>query len=67
LLVVSLAATYLTVEADGDDALRDDFRGRAIVALVAAGAASWGALLASRGSAPALFARVVVEGAVLMT
>jgi cytochrome bd ubiquinol oxidase subunit II len=50
-LVAALAATYLTVEADGE--LREDFRLRAMAALVAAGAVSWITLLVARDSAPA--------------
>ncbi len=44
-LVSFLAATYLTVEADGDPELQDDFRGRALGAAVAGMAAASVALL----------------------
>lgn len=60
-LVAALAATYLTLEA-GDEALRDDFRRRALVALVVAGIASWGALLAGRETATGLVSQVAGRG-----
>ena len=44
-LVSFLAATYLTVEAEGDSELQDDFRGRALGAAVAAMAAAAVALV----------------------
>lgn len=66
-LVAALAATYLTVEAEGDRALQEDFRLRALAALVTAGLASWVALLVSRGSAPALFDAVGVKGGAALT
>jgi cytochrome bd ubiquinol oxidase subunit II len=50
-LVSALAATYLTVESEG--ALQEDFRRRAITALVVAGMVSWIALVVARHSAPA--------------
>jgi len=61
-LVAALAATYLTVEAAADAALREDFRRRALAALVVAGVASWVALLAGRGTAALLVSRVAGRG-----
>jgi cytochrome bd ubiquinol oxidase subunit II len=57
-----LAATYLTVEARDDAALREDFRRRA---LLAGGATAAGALLAgalARGAAPRFFDALVGSG-----
>lgn len=56
-LVAALAATYLTVEAH-DDALREDFRRRALGALAVAGVASWVVLVTAADVAPELVARV---------
>jgi cytochrome d ubiquinol oxidase subunit II len=61
-LTSALAAIYLTVEA-GDPALREDFRVRALVSLLVAGAASWVALLIGREAATSLFSRVGFGGA----
>ena len=66
-LVAALAATYLTVEAGEDESLREDFRIRAVGALVVAGALSWVAVLAARASAPSLFAHLAVRGAAAVT
>lgn len=56
-LVAALAATYLTLEA-GDEALREDFRRRALGGLAVAGLSAW-AVLASAGEvAPELVRRV---------
>jgi cytochrome d ubiquinol oxidase subunit II len=49
-LVSFLAATYLTVEAEGDVELQDDFRGRALGAAVAAMAAAAVALVLGAAS-----------------
>ncbi|MDP3232399.1 MAG: cytochrome d ubiquinol oxidase subunit II [Myxococcales bacterium] len=56
-LVAALAATYLAVAAT-DEAVREDFRRRAIVSLVVAGAASWLALAVAGDVAPLLITRV---------
>ncbi|MDP3500055.1 MAG: cytochrome d ubiquinol oxidase subunit II [Myxococcales bacterium] len=56
-LVAALAATYLAVAAT-DEAVREDFRRRAIVSLVVAGAASWLALAVAADVAPLLITRV---------
>ncbi|MCU0695845.1 MAG: cytochrome d ubiquinol oxidase subunit II [Myxococcaceae bacterium] len=56
-LVAALAATYLTVEA-ADEALREDFRRRALGSLAVAGLASWVALGTAGSVAPHLIARV---------
>lgn len=56
-LVAALAATYLVVEAR-DEAVREDFRRRAIVSLVVAGVASWLALAVAGDVAPLLVERV---------
>jgi cytochrome d ubiquinol oxidase subunit II len=60
-LVAALAATYLTLEAT-DEALREDFRRRALAALVVAGIASWVALLAGRETAALLVSRIAGRG-----
>ncbi|MBS2017666.1 MAG: cytochrome d ubiquinol oxidase subunit II [Deltaproteobacteria bacterium] len=60
-VVAALAATYLTLEAT-DEALREDFRRRALGALVVAGIASWVALLAGRETASLLVSRVAGRG-----
>ena len=49
-LVSFLAATYLTVEAEGDGELQDDFRGRALGAAIAAMAAAAVALVLGAAS-----------------
>lgn len=64
-LVAALAATYLTVEAS-DEALREDFRRRALAALVVAGAASWLALVAGRDTATLLVSRVAGRGVAMV-
>ena len=56
-LVAALAATYLAVAAK-DEAVREDFRRRAIVSLVVAGVASWVALAVAGNVAPLLVSRV---------
>ncbi|MDP1922650.1 MAG: cytochrome d ubiquinol oxidase subunit II [Myxococcales bacterium] len=56
-LVAALAATYLAVAAK-DEAVREDFRRRAIVSLVVAGVASWVALAVAGDVAPLLVERV---------
>lgn len=56
-LVAALAATYLTVAAR-DEAVREDFRRRAIGSLVVAGVASWLALAVAGEVAPLLVMRV---------
>ena len=53
----ALAATYLAVAAK-DEAVREDFRRRAIVSLVVAGVASWVALAVAGNVAPLLVSRV---------
>ncbi len=60
-LVATLAATYLTLEAD-DEALREDFRKRALASLVVAGVASWIAMLAGRAEAKGLFTHLAGGG-----
>jgi cytochrome d ubiquinol oxidase subunit II len=60
-LVAALAATYLTLEAT-DEALREDFRRRALAALIVAGIASWVALLAGRETATLLVSRIAGRG-----
>lgn len=51
-LFAFLAAVYLTVEADSDRPLQEDFRKRALVAAGAVFAVAAGALLAAQASAP---------------
>ena len=58
-LFAFLAAVYLTIEAKDDDALRDDFRVRALIAAIAVGALAAIALLLSRSAAPRVMAGVV--------
>jgi cytochrome d ubiquinol oxidase subunit II len=60
-LVAALAATYLTLEAT-DEALRQDFRRRALGALIVAGLASWVALLLGRETATLLVSRIAGRG-----
>jgi cytochrome d ubiquinol oxidase subunit II len=60
-LVAALAATYLTLEATSGD-LREDFRRRALFALLVAGLASFVALFAARGTATALVSTVAGRG-----
>jgi cytochrome d ubiquinol oxidase subunit II len=60
-LVSFLAATYLTIEAEGDVQLQDDFRGRALGAAIAAMAAAAVALMvgAARGG---VMGRLIASG-----
>jgi cytochrome d ubiquinol oxidase subunit II len=60
-LFAFLAAIYLTLEAKDDDALRDDFRARALIASIAVAVLAAVALLLSRGAAPRVMAGVVGE------
>jgi cytochrome bd ubiquinol oxidase subunit II len=60
-LVAALAATYLTVEAK-DEALREDFRLRALGSLVVAGLASVAALATASDVAPQLVGSVGRKG-----
>jgi cytochrome d ubiquinol oxidase subunit II len=58
-LFAFLAAVYLTLEAKDDDALRDDFRARALIAAIAVAVLAAVALLLSRSAAPRVMAGVV--------
>jgi cytochrome d ubiquinol oxidase subunit II len=58
-LFTLLAAIYLTIEAKNDDALRDDFRARALVAAIAVAVLAAVALVLSRSAAPRVIAGVV--------
>ncbi len=65
-LFAFLAAVYLTVEAEGEAALQEDFRRRAIGAGVAVFACAFGTLALARGEAPALAAGVTATPAALV-
>jgi cytochrome bd ubiquinol oxidase subunit II len=58
-LFAFLAAIYLTIEAKDDDALRDDFRVRALIAAAAVAVLAAVALVLSRSAAPRVIAGVV--------
>ena len=62
-LFAFLAATYLTVDAE-DDALRDDFRARALAAAATVFVCAAAALMFARGAAPRL--AIGVAGALLI-
>jgi cytochrome bd ubiquinol oxidase subunit II len=65
-LFAFLAAVYLAVEATGEPALQRDFRARALISGVAAGALSIAVLWLSRHQAPALHAGIQRELAGLL-
>jgi cytochrome bd ubiquinol oxidase subunit II len=65
-LVAALAATYLTVEAK-DEALREDFRLRALGSLVVAGGASMAVLATASDVAPQLVGSVGRKGPALVS
>jgi cytochrome d ubiquinol oxidase subunit II len=58
-LFAFLAAIYLTIEAKDDDALREDFRVRALIAAIVVAVLAAVALVLSRNAAPRVMAGVV--------